>query len=370
MPVLAKKRVMIVDDAVVVRRLLSDAISADSGLEVAGTASNGRLALMKFASLRPDIVLLDIEMPEMDGLETVRQMRKMGTRVPIIMFSTLTEHAATATLEALSLGATDYVTKPSNTDIGGTLHAVSEELIPKIRALCGLPDNSHGKQEPVPFPILRRMPPHTHAYLPIHVVAIGVSTGGPDALAKLLPGLPAQLSVPMIIAQHMPPVFTAMLAARLSAKSPLPVHECKSGEPLLAGCAVLAPGDFHMVVDSKDGIAHLRTNQGPKENFCRPSVDTLFRSVAQLFGDRALGIVLTGMGQDGLKGCEVLQNAGGRVIVQDEASSVVWGMPGLVARAGLADKVLPLDQIAAEIVRAANGKWQDGAQAYAAKINV
>jgi two-component system chemotaxis response regulator CheB len=164
--------------------------------------------------------------------------------------------------------------------------------------------------------------------------------------------LPANLPVAVIIAQHMPPIFTSMLAARLSTKSALPVRECASGEPLTPGCAFLAPGDYHMVVSDEGGVVRLRAHQDPKENFCRPSVDVLFRSVAQVFGARALALVLTGMGRDGLKGCEILQSAGARIVVQDEASSVVWGMPGLVARAGLADKVLPLDQIAAEITRA------------------
>jgi two-component system chemotaxis response regulator CheB len=205
-------------------------------------------------------------------------------------------------------------------------------------------------------------------FLPAHIIAIGVSTGGPDALAKLLPSLQPSPSVPIVIAQHMPAVFTTMLAARLSAKSPIPVSECKLGEPLRPGRIFLAPGDYHMVVNEEDGVIRLRTNQGPKENFCRPSVDVLFRSVAQVFGARALAVVLTGMGQDGLKGCEALQAAGARIVVQDEASSVVWGMPGFVARAGLADKILPLDQIGAEILRAAAGKPQESEMSHAAKI--
>ncbi len=354
----AKKRVLIVDDAVVVRRVLSDAVSQDSALEVAGTASNGRLALAKFPSLKPDIVLLDIEMPEMDGLETVRELRKIDARIPIIMFSTLTEHAATATLDALALGATDYVTKPSNTDMEGTLHMVTQELIPKIRALCRIPETLTVAPRPPAFAPAALHPPRRLQLLaPVQVVAIGVSTGGPDALARVIPALPANLSVPVVIAQHMPPVFTTMLARRLNEKSTLPVRECKSGEALTSGCAFLAPGDFHMVVDkTEDGVARLRTHQGPKENFCRPSVDVLFRSVATTFGARTLAIVLTGMGHDGLGGSETLRAQGARIFVQDEASSVVWGMPGFVARAGLADKVLPLDQIGPEIVRATAGR--------------
>jgi two-component system chemotaxis response regulator CheB len=342
-------RVLIVDDAVVVRKTLSDAIGRDAALEVAGTASNGRFALAKFPALKPDIVLLDIEMPEMDGLETVRQLRKIDSRVPIIMFSTLTERGASATLEALTLGATDYVTKPSNRDMAETLEAVSRELIPRIRALCHLPE-AHAVDGPKP-PTPPAAQWKQRLLAPVQVVAIGVSTGGPDALARLLPSLPADLPVPMLIAQHMPPIFTSLLAARRSAKSALPVRECKSGEPLQPGCAVLAPGDFHMVVSQED-VPRLRVHQGARENYCRPSVDVLFRSVAQVYGGRALAVILTGMGQDGLKGCEALRGLGARIYVQDEASSVVWGMPGFVVRSGLADKILPLDQIGAEIVRA------------------
>ncbi|HUA14142.1 MAG TPA: chemotaxis response regulator protein-glutamate methylesterase [Verrucomicrobiae bacterium] len=350
---LPKKRVLIVDDAVVVRKSLADAIARDPDLEVAATASNGRLALAKFPSAKPDIVLLDLEMPEMDGLETVRELRKIDARVPIIMFSTLTERGASITLEALSAGATDYVTKPSNSDGGSTSQAVSSELIPKIRALCRLPEPGEGFSSAAPPPS-RPLPvpsPRTRPAAPVHIVAIGVSTGGPDALAHVVPSLPAELPVPIVIAQHMPPIFTGLLAARLSAKGNLPVRECVPGEPVQPGCAFLAPGDFHMVLEKEGGRTCLRTNRKEKENFCRPSVDVLFRSVARVYGPRALAVVLTGMGQDGLKGCEALHQAGARICVQDEASSVVWGMPGYVARAGLADKILPLGQIAAEIVR-------------------
>jgi two-component system chemotaxis response regulator CheB len=368
LPELKKKRVLIVDDAVVVRKTLSDAVAQDPALEVAGTASNGRLALAKFPSLKPDIVLLDIEMPEMDGLETVRQLRKIDAHIPIVMFSTLTEHGASATLEAISLGATDYVTKPSNTDMEGTFQKVSQELIPRIHALCRIPSPSTVPALPLPPKRLVRV--RSHPVMPPQIIAIGVSTGGPDALARLIPSLPAGLPVPVLIAQHMPAVFTTMLAARLSAKSALPVRECKSGEPLTPGCVFLAPGDYHMLVSDESGSVCLHTHQGPKENFCRPSVDVLFRSVAQVFGARTLAVILTGMGQDGLKGCEALQGAGARIVVQDEATSVVWGMPGFVARAGLADKVLPLDQIGTEISIAAGDKPLKKEAKKAAKTSV
>ena len=348
-----KKRVLLVDDAVVVRKVLSKAIGEDPDLEVAATAPNGRIGLVKFTSSKPDIILLDIEMPEMDGLETVRELRKLDARVPIIMFSSLTERGAAVTLEALALGATDYATKPSNVDGAATFETVTHELIPKIRALCHLPVVQGGVIAPLPqLPRPRPAPGPPRLLSPAKIVIIGVSTGGPDALAHVVPLLPEQFPVPILIAQHMPPIFTSMLATRLTAKSALPVRECVSGETISSGCAIIAPGDFHMVVQQESGAVYLRTHQGPRENFCRPSVDVLFRSVASVYRERALAVVLTGMGQDGLRGCEMLRAAGARIYVQDEATSVVWGMPGFVAKAGLADKILPLDQIAAEIVRA------------------
>lgn len=345
------KRVLIVDDAVVVRKALSQAIEQDPDLEVAATAVNGRVGLVKFSEVRPDIVLLDIEMPEMDGLETVRELRKIDARVPIIMFSTLTERGASITLEALAMGATDYVTKPSNINGAATLDAVTSELIPKIRGLCRLPmSREAARSAPAPM----KMPGASRLLAPAKVVTIGVSTGGPDALARLLPLLPEQFPIPILVAQHMPAIFTAMLASRLSTKSSLPVRECINGQKVEPGTVVIAPGDYHMVVQGTPGSAVLRIHQSPRENFCRPSVDVLFRSVANVYGDRTLAVILTGMGQDGLKGCEMLGQLGARIYVQDEATSVVWGMPGFVARAGLADKVLPLEQIAREIVRAAS----------------
>jgi two-component system, chemotaxis family, protein-glutamate methylesterase/glutaminase len=348
-------QIMIVDDSLVVRKVLINAFSSDPALAIAGWASNGRLALAKLHTLRPDVILLDIEMPEMNGLEAIPEIRKILPRVPIIMFSTVTERGAQSTLEALSLGASDYVTKPSNMNMDSTLESISRELIPKIKALCHFPlvdqktqAGSSLSTAPVPPIRTRRAPPHPAQ---IMIVAIGISTGGPDALARLLPSFPASFPLPVVIAQHMPPIFTTLLAKRLSEKCALPVRECQPGDLLRPSCIWIAPGDYHMVVQAEGNGKILRTNQAPRENFCRPSVDVLFRSVAEVFGANSLRVILTGMGQDGLKGCEALCAAGASVIVQDEASSVVWGMPGFVARAGLAEKILPLDQIAREIVR-------------------
>jgi len=347
---------MIVDDSVVARRVLSDVLSSDPDLNVAGWASNGRLALAKLQTLQPDIILLDIEMPEMNGLEALPEIRKKLPKTPIIMFSTLTEWGAAATLDALALGATDYVAKPSNQDMAATSESINRDLVPKIKGLCklsaGVRSSSPGAAKPSvtpPSPVIRLRPAFTRS-AHIEIVAIGVSTGGPDALAKLLPTIPARFPLPIVVVQHMPPIFTTLLAGRLSSKCSLPVRECRAGELLEPGCIWVAPGDFHMVVEEEGGRVRLNTNQAPRENFCRPSVDVLFRSVAQAYRANALGVILTGMGQDGLKGCEALCAAGAPIIVQDEASSVVWGMPGFVARAGLAQKILPLDQIGGEIM--------------------
>jgi two-component system chemotaxis response regulator CheB len=349
-------RILIVDDAVVVRKVLTTTLSQFPELEVIGTASNGRLALAKLQTIRPDIILLDIEMPEMNGLEAIPEIRKILPQVPIVMFSTLTERGAEATLDALSLGATDYVTKPSNTDMDSTSESIARELVPRIKALCRYLLTGQESAPAVARPIApsERLPQRPRPAVKrgrLAIVAIGVSTGGPDALGVLLPSFPAQFPLPIVIVQHMPPIFTGLLAKRLSAKCSLPVRECKSGDVLGPSCIWLAPGDYHMVVREEGGHKILSTNQAPRENFCRPSVDVLFRSVAEIYGPNTLGVILTGMGQDGLKGCEVLAAAGASLIVQDEASSVVWGMPGFVARAGLAEKILPLNQIGEEIIR-------------------
>jgi two-component system chemotaxis response regulator CheB len=357
-------RVLVVDDSVVVRKIVTDSISVDPEIDVVGVAANGKIALAKIPQLNPDILTLDIEMPEMDGLETLVEARKLYPTLPIIMFSTLTERGGAKTLEALSLGATDYVTKPANVgSVSIAMQRVRDELVPKIKIFCSkvagqeLPSKS--KPEPVSKAkeivkkILKpNLTPSTNTR--IEIVAIGVSTGGPNALADLFPVFPEDFPVPIVMVQHMPPFFTKLLAERLSSKSNLIVEEGTTGKVLNPGKAWIAPGDFHMVLERNGTSVHTRTNQAPQENSCRPAVDVLFRSVADLYGPRVLSVILTGMGQDGLIGCEYIKKAGGRVIVQDENSSVVWGMPGFVAKAGLAEKVLPLNQIGQEIINIAN----------------
>ena len=349
-------RILVVDDSVVVRRLVSDVLAADPSLEVVGTAANGRIALARIPQLNPDVITLDIEMPEMDGLEALAAIRKSWARLPVIMFSTVTERGAAATLDALSLGANDYVTKPSN--VGGVTAAtarIREELIPKIKVHCGAVGSASPVPSRIPAPaaVARNRPALAapRRGCRVEIVAIGVSTGGPNALAKLVPHLPANLPVPVVIVQHMPPIFTKFLADRLAAKSQITVEEGSPGQAVEPSHVWVAPGNFHMVLKREGTAVRIGTHQGPPENSCRPAVDVLFRSVATTYGAGALGVVMTGMGQDGLRGCEWICEQGGRVIVQDEATSVVWGMPGFVAQAGLADKVLPLDQMAEEIVR-------------------
>lgn len=360
-----KIRILVVDDSVVVRRMVSDALAADPQLEIAGTAANGKIALAKIPQVNPDVIILDVEMPELDGITTLVEIRKSLPALPVIMYSTLTQRGAEATLEALSKGATDYVTKPSNVgNASQGLECIRTQLIPKIKALCG---RVSGPSLPLPLTATANLKsPLPRLPFPrfndrIDVVAIGVSTGGPNALASLMPTFPRDFPVPVVIVQHMPPVFTRLLAERLAAKSQIGVKEGYPGAVLEPGSAWLAPGDYHMVVESSHHQVTLGTHQGPPENSCRPAVDVLFRSVGEIYKSHTLAVEMTGMGQDGLRGCERIRELGGQVLAQDQASSVVWGMPGFVANAGLADKVLPLDQLGAEIIRRVrNGRGSFG----------
>jgi two-component system chemotaxis response regulator CheB len=349
-----KIRVLVVDDAVVMRKMISDVLSRDPSIEVIGTAANGRIALQKIPQCNPDLVTLDVEMPEMDGLATLREIRKTYPRLPVIMFSTLTARGGVTTLEALALGATDYVTKPANVgSVNEGILRLETELVPKVKAHCrelrvDLPPGDHTqfvrKLRPLPVPART-------GQLPIDVLCIGTSTGGPNALAELFQSFPANCPVPIVVVQHMPPMFTALLAERLSAQSAVPFSEGKTGELIRPGRGYIAPGGRHMEVQRAGSGVSLHLHDGPPENSCRPAVDVLFRSVAKVYGGASLAVVLTGMGQDGLRGCQQIREMRGQVLAQDEKSSVVWGMPGCVAQAGLADRVLPLNQVTAEIVR-------------------
>jgi len=361
-----KIRVLVVDDSVVFRRLVSETLTSDPAIEVVGTAANGRIALQKIPQVNPDLVILDVEMPEMNGLEALAELRKTWPRLPVIMFSALTERGAAETLDALALGATDYFTKPNC--VGGldaALEVLRTQLIPEIKALCrgvthappapaNLRPSSQGAAAARPSsqgaqPIAVR-PSRPFVAAHVEAVLIAASTGGPNALAAVFSALPADLPVPVLIVQHMPPMFTKLLAERLTAEYPIPVEEAASGVLLQPGRAWIAPGDYH-VITVRDGTkARLLIHQDPPENSCRPAADVLFRAAARTFGNGCLAVVLTGMGQDGLRGCELIREAGGQILAQDEITSVVWGMPGYVAKAGLADHVLPLALIGPEIV--------------------
>ena len=344
-------RVLIVDDSVVARLMLQQVIREDPLLEIVGAESSGQAALDKLDVLRPDVVILDVEMPGMSGVETVAAIRSRAPRLTVIMFSAHTEDGAAVTIEALSRGASDFVMKPSQTaSADAAMSLIREQLVTKIKAL--------GK--------IRRRPPSmvpqesaadassSWKLLPkrplIEIVCLAASTGGPEALELVLTALPANFPVPIAIVQHMPPFFTKQLARRLSEKCAIRVREAQSGEMLEPGTALIAPGDFHLLVRRRDTRCYAITNTAPPENSCRPAADVLFRSAAEDFGNQALVVVMTGMGQDGLKGCEAVRKAGGRVVIQDEASSVIWGMAGAVARGGFASKVLPIDKIAADLV--------------------
>jgi two-component system, chemotaxis family, protein-glutamate methylesterase/glutaminase len=360
---MSKIKILVVDDSVVVRRLVTNVLEGDPELEVVGVAANGKIALAKMAQIYPDLIVLDVEMPEMNGLETLAAIRDQDKNIPVIMFSALTELGANSTLEALALGATDYVTKPSNMKSKeAALQNVREQLIPKIKVFCR--NILRQKNENPRSQITERSASKIVEFKSnlalnklvvklqpkVEIVAVGVSTGGPNALEAILRELPANFPVPIAIVQHMPPVFTKRLAERLTQKCNIRVEEGATGGILEPGVAWIAPGDYHMVLEKRGFQVQIRTNQEPPENSCRPSVDVLFRSAAKIYGAGVLGVVLTGMGQDGLHGCERIREAGGRILVQDEASSVVWGMPGIVANSGLADRVVSLKLMAKEIL--------------------
>lgn len=352
-----KVRVLIVDDSTVMRRMLSDSLAADPQIEIAGTAAQGRIALAKIPQVNPDVVTLDMEMPEMDGVATLVEIRKLYPKLPVVMFSTLTQKGATATFDALAKGADDYVTKPANVgSVGAAMNSVRSELAPKLKALCPWIDSELLSRTPR---TTSKLQGDSHKRIaPVEAVVIGSSTGGPNALQAVISDLPANFPVPILIVQHMPPVFTKHLADRLDTMTQLSVKEAQSGEAIHAGGVWIAPGDQHLQVVSSENSLRIKLNQGIPENSCRPAVDVLFRSANSIFRRNLLAVVLTGMGKDGLRGCEEIQATGGHIIAQDQASSVVWGMPGAVTRAGLATAVEPLSRIASEICSVANQNRQ------------
>jgi two-component system chemotaxis response regulator CheB len=341
----------VVDDSVTIRRTLTRVLNEDPEITVVGAAADGRIALDSLPQLTPDIVLLDIEMPRMNGFETLKVLRQERPQLPVIMFSSLTERGAAATLDALLLGANDYVPKPTHVNsFDAVKQCLCDEVIPRIKQLASAAELRATRSVAARGDLPRT--PRGRRAAPVEVLVIGTSTGGPAALTRLLPMFVPECSVPVVIVQHMPPVFTRHLAERLATAYRLPVREGSDGQPLRAGDVCIAPGGYHAtLVRGGSAQLQLQLNADPPENSCRPAADVLFRSAAAVCGAGTLAVVLTGMGQDGLRGCERIVQAGGQVLAQDEATSVVWGMPGQVAQAGLADEILPLDRLSAAILR-------------------
>jgi two-component system chemotaxis response regulator CheB len=346
-------RVMVVDDSAIVRGLYTRTLEADPDLRVVSSVSNGEMAISALKRQEIDVIVLDIEMPVMDGLTALPLLLAAQPKVAIIISSTLSRKNAEVSLRALRIGAKDYITKPTATSEVGSAQNFRDELLAKVKVLGrsrrgGLPSERRpapapgggvagpARAAPTLRPIVRELP---------DAIAIGSSTGGPQALFAVLGALRKELLQPIFITQHMPATFTTILAEHLSRIAGRPCSEPKDGEAVQAGHIYVAPGDFHMSVEVAGTARVLRLLKTPPENFCRPSVDPMLRSLSQVYGRRLLVVILTGMGQDGMRGAEQVVKSGGMVVAQDEATSVVWGMPGAVANAGLCSAVLPIEEI-------------------------
>jgi two-component system chemotaxis response regulator CheB len=353
-----KIKVLIVDDSALVRRLLTEILSADRNIEVIGSASDPYVAREKIKKLNPDVITLDVEMPRMDGitfLENLMRLRPM----PVVMVSSLTQHGAEVTLRALELGAVDFVAKPK-VDVAGGLAGYGEEIIDKVKTAAGARVSairSSAVQVPVPkFSADAVLPQSTGAKRMLRttdrIIAIGASTGGTEALREVLEVLPPD-APGIVISQHIPAAFSGPFAQRLNQASAMSVCEAQDGQYILPGHVYVAPGDRHLIVERDGARYRCRLSDGPPVNRHRPSVDVMFRSVAQNVGPNAVGIILTGMGDDGARGLKEMQEAGARTVAQDEASSVVWGMPGSAVRLGAADHVVSLRLIPARLLELA-----------------
>lgn len=366
-------KVLLVDDSAVIRGLMAQALELYSEITIVGRAYNGETAITQAETLQPNIIVLDIEMPVMDGITALPHLVRVAPGAKIIMASTLTERNAAISLEALSLGACDYLTKPT-AKTGGEVDLFYRELVTKIYGLSNKPlpatfatDKApHATATPVPAP-----PPPKPAFsvvtplaagvrlnpMGLHALAIASSTGGPQALMQFFGQVKGQLaSVPIFITQHMPPTFTTILAEQIAKVSGLPAMEGKNGEEAKPGHIYVAPGDFHMVAERVDGKVMISLNKNAPENFCRPAADPMLRSLAQVYGSHLVVMVLTGMGQDGMEGAKEVVNKGGSVVAQDEASCVVYGMPRAVAEQGLCKAVMPLTELAPFLVQQIEGR--------------
>jgi len=355
-------RVLVVDDSVVFRSQIKSALEGVAGIEVIGSANNGRIALQKLAQSSVDLVTLDMEMPEMNGLETIKEIRKAKFPVKIIVFSSHTTRGSAAALDALAAGAQDFVAKPTGEDVSfeNAAQKIREELVPKIlqfatsqsggiKPIANKPTStlilSSGSQAKKSF-----IKKDIDTFHP-SVIVIGSSTGGPPALEKILVGLSIPIRVPIVIAQHMPPVFTASLAARLQDSTGIKAAEAKDGEELLPNHIYVAPGNYHLSIVKRGTTNILKLDQNPQRNSVRPAVDVLFESAVEVFQHKVCAIVLTGMGEDGLIGSVAIKEKGGGVLIQDQASCVVFGMPGAVFNAGAYDYIGNLNDINALVKR-------------------
>ncbi len=354
-------RVMVVDDSAVIRGLLARFLEADPDISVVASVSNGQMALDRLDRTDVEIVVLDIEMPIMDGMSALPLILKKKPGIQVLMASTLTRKNAEVSLRALSLGAADYVPKPSSTSEIHSADSFKDELTAKVKAIA---EAGRGGRNRAPRPATagpaapvvsaeqvreKRRKSVTLRQQPTQrpdLIAIGSSTGGPQALFKVLGDLGGSVTQPILITQHMPSTFTSLLATHIARVSNVPCTEATDGEPIRPGHIYLAPGDYHLIAERGSIGNVLRLTQNERENYCRPAVDPMLRSLAPIYGARLLVIILTGMGSDGSKGAQMVVTAGGSVIAQDEETSIVWGMPGAVATAGVCSAVLPLSDIA------------------------
>ncbi|MDH4317297.1 MAG: chemotaxis response regulator protein-glutamate methylesterase [Desulfobulbaceae bacterium] len=363
---LKKLKVLVVDDTIVYRKAVSDILSELPSVEVVGVAHNGKIAMSKIKTLKPDLLTLDIEMPEMNGIEVLEELQKNTPEVSAIMVSTLTSEGGEMTMKALELGAFDFILKPNTTNIESSKKVLRDLLFPIIKAFQNSRFNigGAGRAEPTPKPApasIAKPSPVQRTPIPSRsisrskseIVTIGISTGGPNALGRMLPQLPGDLGVPIVIVQHMPPIFTQSLANSLNSKCALTVKEGENGEPISDNTVYIAPGGKHMkLIASADGKNRvIKITNDPPENSCKPSADYLFRSVADYYVGRATAVIMTGMGSDGTKGLELLKQKGAYIVAQDEKTCTVFGMPKVPIEKGLVDTIAPLSNIAAEIIK-------------------
>lgn len=346
-------RVLIVDDSSVIRRTLKTVLLSDPDFNLVGAGCDGKEGVELALKLKPDLVILDVDMPIMNGLEVLAELKKKNPELPIIMFSSLVQKGSLITLDAISLGADDYFCKPSTGSAEETIELLKKDLLPRLKAVFKKNQSSSGVFN-LPQAAKKVLKENIKSVTP-KILAIGVSAGGPEALKILLTALPP-LPIPAIITQHMPAGFTKSLADHLNTQTKHAVTEAIDGDTLVAGKFLLAPGDYHMVLEPCLAGNKVRLNQNPPENYCRPAVDPMLRSVAKIYGASALTVILTGMGQDGLEGCKVIHKAGGKILVQDQATSVVWGMPGSVYKEGLAEEALSIHDLASAIMTRLNQK--------------